>query len=328
MPTQSKDKSTTEPKPSKPDDEQESSPLPPPHPVTPPPQNPHSQDSSELLSPWWSAEPPPDRPPEKKDSQVILNISRTADVDNVVNGEKTGEKTTLWKEKCFVLTTRKQNTEPKGDALKDQFQSECRMVCFLRECEKLREARKEKLNLTNTWNPFYGTWLVVATTRARCLEHMGGKAIVVIFHNLERSITLNRNIDYKEEKASALTICSDACSLTIVTFTARTITPSSWANDLVDREKMVCFSLKLQHSYVQAIVKELAKKTFAPVQELSSRYVNSWKDGTQMAFFGRFWESVKRGDAFSLVIDSTKRFVDSAVGSEKKSDNNDNNKKK
>ncbi|KAG0176570.1 hypothetical protein DFQ29_005954 [Apophysomyces sp. BC1021] len=260
MPTQSKDKSTTEPKPSKPDDEQESSPLPPPHPVTPPPQNPHSQDSSELLSPWWSAEPPPDRPPEKKDSQVILNISRTADVDNVVNGEKTGEKTTLWKEKCFVLTTRKQNTEPKGDALKDQFQSECRMVCFLRECEKLREARKEKLNLTNTWNPFYGTWLVVATTRARS--------------------------DY--------------------------------------------YTIELGERFGRSgeDVKELAKKTFAPVQELSSRYVNSWKDGTQMAFFGRFWESVKRGDAFSLVIDSTKRFVDSAVGSEKKSDNNDNNKKK
>ncbi|KAF7727385.1 hypothetical protein EC973_007549 [Apophysomyces ossiformis] len=281
MAAESKDNDKAQNKPMKPDDDQETSPLPPPHPVTPPPQNPHNQDSSELLSPWWSAEPPPDRPPEKKDSQVLLNISRSADVDNVVNGEKTGEKTTLWKEKCFVLTTRKPNSKLKGDAIKDHFQSECRMVCFLRESEKLREARKEKLNLTNSWNPFYGTWLVVATTRARCLEHMG------------ETIITKKNRQAGRIKLDTLLI---------------RIVPDYYTIELGERLGRSGEDAQILMSF--ELAKELARKTFAPVQELSNR----------------FWESAKRGDAFHLVVNSTKRFLDNAVGHDKKSDNNDKKK--
>lgn len=56
-----------------------------------------------------------------------------------------------------------------------------------------------------------------------------------------------------------------------------------------------------------------------PVQELTRRSIETWKDGTQAALLARFWESAKRGDAFVLVRDNTKRLVQAIMGSDKKS---------
>lgn len=59
------------------------------------------------------------------------------------------------------------------------------------------------------------------------------------------------------------------------------------------------------------------KKSFSPLQHLTQRYLDSWKDGNQQAFFSNFWSSVQKGDAFYLVKDSTKRLIENALGHDK-----------
>ena len=72
--------------------------------------------------------------------------------------------------------------------------------------------------------------------------------------------------------------------------------------------------------------KRIVTKTFAPLQELTRRYTVSWKDGTQQLFFQKFWESTKRGDAFHLVRDNTKKLFASATGADKSSQDDDSKK--
>ncbi|KAI9489544.1 hypothetical protein BDB00DRAFT_790968 [Zychaea mexicana] len=72
--------------------------------------------------------------------------------------------------------------------------------------------------------------------------------------------------------------------------------------------------------------KRVVTKTFAPLQELTRRYVQSWQDGTQALFFQRFWESTKRGDAFHLVRDNTKKLLQSVTGADKKGQDDDSKK--
>lgn len=66
------------------------------------------------------------------------------------------------------------------------------------------------------------------------------------------------------------------------------------------------------------IVTKAVNKTFSPLQHLSQRYIDSWKNGNQQAFFSKFWSSVQKGDAFYLVKDSTKRLIENALGHDKK----------
>lgn len=66
------------------------------------------------------------------------------------------------------------------------------------------------------------------------------------------------------------------------------------------------------------IATKLAKKTFGPLQHLTQKYIDSWKDGNQQAFFSKFWTSAQNGDAFYLVLDSTKRLFENALGHDKK----------
>ncbi|KAI8887753.1 hypothetical protein K501DRAFT_174801 [Backusella circina FSU 941] len=65
-------------------------------------------------------------------------------------------------------------------------------------------------------------------------------------------------------------------------------------------------------------VKAAFATTFGPLQRLGLRYIDSWKNGTQQAFFSRFYESAKRGDGIHLVTYSTKRLFESAIGHDKK----------
>jgi hypothetical protein len=64
-------------------------------------------------------------------------------------------------------------------------------------------------------------------------------------------------------------------------------------------------------------------RTFTPVQELGRRYIESWKDGTQVGFFSRFLASAQRGDAFYLLWDSARRAADSMMDNSKKNDDDD-----
>ncbi|KAG2202447.1 hypothetical protein INT46_002242 [Mucor plumbeus] len=73
---------------------------------------------------------------------------------------------------------------------------------------------------------------------------------------------------------------------------------------------------KLSHSG-EYVTKSITK-TFSPLQHLTQRYVDSWKDGSQQAFFSKFWSSMQKGDAIYLVRDSTKRLFENALGHDKK----------
>lgn len=82
------------------------------------------------------------------------------------------------------------------------------------------------------------------------------------------------------------------------------------------------FLLGYMSSYIlitfYIIATKLAKKTFGPLQHLTQKYIDSWKDGNQQAFFSKFWTSAQNGDAFYLVLDSTKRLFENALGHDKK----------
>ncbi|RCH89765.1 hypothetical protein CU098_009451 [Rhizopus stolonifer] len=67
-------------------------------------------------------------------------------------------------------------------------------------------------------------------------------------------------------------------------------------------------------------VSRVIKKTFSPLQHMSQRYIDSWKDGTQQAFFTKFWTRLERGDAFYLVKDCTKRLIENMLEDKKPSD--------
>ncbi|KAI9310515.1 hypothetical protein BX666DRAFT_2006671, partial [Dichotomocladium elegans] len=81
-----------------------------------------------------------------------------------------------------------------------------------------------------------------------------------------------------------------------------------------------------------SIVKRSVTKAFAPMQELTRRYIKSWQDGTQAAFLSRFWESAMRGDGLVLLKDSTKKLFKVADHGDgvhnTDADNNSNNSSK
>lgn len=53
---------------------------------------------------------------------------------------------------------------------------------------------------------------------------------------------------------------------------------------------------------------------------MTQRYIKSWTDGTQAAFFERFAESVKRADAYHIVCDSAKKVYDNTFKDSKRND--------
>jgi hypothetical protein len=69
-----------------------------------------------------------------------------------------------------------------------------------------------------------------------------------------------------------------------------------------------------------ASAERLVVKTFTPMYLMTKRYINSWTDGTQAAFFERFAESVKRADAYHIVRDNAKKVYENAFKSNKRND--------
>ncbi|EIE83893.1 hypothetical protein RO3G_08598 [Rhizopus delemar RA 99-880] len=67
-------------------------------------------------------------------------------------------------------------------------------------------------------------------------------------------------------------------------------------------------------------VTRIIHKTFHPLQHLTQRYINSWKDGSQQGFFMNLWTRLERGDAFYLVRDYTKRLIENVLEDKKPSD--------
>ncbi|CAO3623643.1 unnamed protein product [Cunninghamella blakesleeana] len=55
--------------------------------------------------------------------------------------------------------------------------SQCTMVCLFRESQQRKLKKLKEANMSNTWNPFYGNWLVVTKTRTAFTEHIAGNDI-------------------------------------------------------------------------------------------------------------------------------------------------------
>ncbi|KAF7726135.1 hypothetical protein EC973_009027 [Apophysomyces ossiformis] len=247
--------------------------LPPPHPVTPPPQK---EDISKLLSPWWAEEPPSARPLKKKGIYSIHNFSRTSATQEAANAQVSGQKKPAWKENCLLLT--KREGKPKSNALKHQFGEECSMICFLQQEKQIRKSRVNSSATAANWSPFYGSWIIFASSRTRCLEHIEGKKLLYIAKKsyIKEMITLAKEIVKK---------------------------------DMPDY-RVIHLGEYFEQSGEDA--KQLIEKTFTPLQELTAQYMESWRNGSQTAFFARFWEGAKRGDAFLLVRDGTRRMIENA----------------
>ncbi|KAK4509637.1 uncharacterized protein ATC70_006939 [Mucor velutinosus] len=282
---------------------------------TPPPPLPSAEDTSTLLSPWWSEEAQTESTDDFFDDATASAdaTSATATSSNVTAAEFTAppldsssldsniptqeldsnhlqdetnkdpsilnisilsfgrsapkESKDQWKERCLLLaTTTELSKKKEGVSVQNELEEifdkskECSMICFMRTSREL--TKKPSFTL----NPFYGTWISVAKTPARCKEHL-----------------------------------LDAGEMTKKSF------PDYYTMEVGD---------ELSHS--GEYVTKAVTKTFSPLQHLTQRYVDSWKDGSQQAFFSKFWSSMQKGDALYLVRDSTKRLFENALGHDKK----------
>lgn len=63
------------------------------------------------------------------------------------------------------------NNSKKGYPLNTQ----CTMICLFRESQQRKMKKLKDMEMSNTWNPFYGNWLVLTKTRSAFAEHIAGK---------------------------------------------------------------------------------------------------------------------------------------------------------
>ncbi|CDH57587.1 predicted protein [Lichtheimia corymbifera JMRC:FSU:9682] len=129
-------------------------------PPVPPPTPPPTKNPSSLLSPWWSAEPLPERKKPNDTRRSLIRFTR------IVQGGAHSSSEALFTERCYMLTKTKRqrsSSDSNNDVIPSGEDDDCRMG--------------RSSNSLSSWNPFQGLWLVVATTRARCLEHSAEKTI-------------------------------------------------------------------------------------------------------------------------------------------------------
>ncbi|KAI9031857.1 hypothetical protein CLU79DRAFT_730441 [Phycomyces nitens] len=272
--------------------------LPPPPPITPPPTD---QESNDILSPWWSAEVPTGQPTKPGGDKVMLTFNRKAIREELgPDGNKTGSQSDEWTEFCVFLAPNEFFKRSKGkgkieDSINKngkKLNQSCSMLCFLKESEERRKAKLEELKIPNSWNPFYGRWVIASTRLDMSMEHLAGK-----------------NIEY---------VCFY-------------LTSDGWVEKLPVKKAVPGYRSIELGEYAELLgqrAKKMVFGSFTPLQNFTKRYMDSWKDGTQKAFFLRFWESSQRGDAFMLVKDNTKKMIDSALCNIKKSSDEENNNKK
>ncbi|CAO3609481.1 unnamed protein product [Cunninghamella echinulata] len=66
------------------------------------------------------------------------------------------------------------NNTKKGYPLNTQ----CTMICLFRESQQRKLKKLKDMEMSNTWNPFYGNWLVLTKTRSAFAEHIAESDIV------------------------------------------------------------------------------------------------------------------------------------------------------
>ncbi|CDH57588.1 hypothetical protein RO3G_11850 [Lichtheimia corymbifera JMRC:FSU:9682] len=245
-------------------------------PPVPPPTPPPTKNPSSLLSPWWSAEPLPERKKPNDTRRSLIRFTR------IVQGGAHSSSEALFTERCYMLTKTKRqrsSSDSNNDVIPSGEDDDCRMG--------------RSSNSLSSWNPFQGLWLVVATTRARCLEHSAGMCVV-----LYRSPIIMTKNDFPKEAvmlpmyawkkhSSPLSLLSSADYYTVDL-------GERWNRSGEDAQRIATIAL-------------------TPLQHLTQRYIQSWQDGTQAAFLSRFWDSAKRGDAFHLMLDNARKLLHHAT---------------
>lgn len=148
-------------------------------PPVPPPTPPPTKNPSSLLSPWWSAEPLPERKRPNDTRRSLIRFTR------IVQGGAHSSSEPLFTERCYMLTKTKRqrsSTDSNYNDIPFDQDVDCRMVCLLKDHRKQQQhktaiSHQQGRSNPSSWNPFQGLWLVVATTRARCLEHSSGMCV-------------------------------------------------------------------------------------------------------------------------------------------------------
>lgn len=173
------------------------------------------EDTSELLSPWWSEEPPdvtecePDDHSNHTSNHTSSNLPHKnhntsqqcqQQQENLshflvkfrrqATDKNTGKD--LWEENCYLWTKEPQQQvesnlihdikaatggEPSSTKQTYPLNSQCAMVCLFRESQERKAKKRHAMDLSSSWNPFYGNWLVVAWTRTSFSEHIKGKPV-------------------------------------------------------------------------------------------------------------------------------------------------------
>ncbi|KAG2206875.1 hypothetical protein INT47_007632 [Mucor saturninus] len=261
----------------------------PPHALPcPPPPPPLEQDSSTLTSPWWSEEPPAEQIEGEAD-----HIPSTTDTLPLTEKEPTSSTLNI-----SVLSFNRASAKESPNQWKER--------CFLLAATdgSLKEHKKE--------------------TVQKELEEIFDKSkecSMICFLRSSRQMTKDRLL--QEHGKLPLTYSFNPFYGTWITIAK---TPTRCKEHLLDAGNITkktfsdYYTMELgdELGHSGEYVTKAVKRTFSPLQHLTQRYMDSWKDGNQQAFFSKFWSSAQKGDAFYLVLDSTKRLIENTLGHDKK----------
>ncbi|EIE87139.1 hypothetical protein G6F46_008312 [Rhizopus delemar] len=242
---------------------------------------PSSKETSSLLSPWWSEASATRTAAEEAANNNTERENKYASILLGLsrNMEHNEDKELGWKEQCYLLAN-----APKMSYNSDRNSLE-KLFDQSRECTMvcfLRESRKLARQR-----------LLLAEEDKEEMSIRG--SMLNLFHGIWISVA-------KTPKRCKEHILGEQSMMSKKDY------PDYYT---VDLEKEI--SRSGEH------VTRIISKTFSPLQHLTQRYIESWKDGTQQRFFMSFWTRLERGDAFYLVRDYTKRLIDNALEDKKPS---------
>ncbi|CEP13838.1 hypothetical protein [Parasitella parasitica] len=274
---------------------------------TPPPPLPSAEDTSTLLSPWWSEEAQAESTEEPMDectvdttastttdftappldSSSLDSIIPTQEIDSNNSTEQNAKKDSAVLNISILSFGR---SAPKES--KEQWKERCLLLATTTELRKKNENSTVQNELEEIFDKSKECSMICFLRTSRELTQ-------------KPAFTLNPFYGTWISVAKTPKRCKEhllnAGAITKKSF------PEYYTMEVGE---------ELSHSgeYVAAAV----TKTFSPLQHLTQRYVDSWKDGSQQAFFSKFWSSMQKGDALYLVRDSTKRLFENALGHDKK----------
>ncbi|OBZ91737.1 hypothetical protein A0J61_00229 [Choanephora cucurbitarum] len=276
-----------------------------------------TEDTSALLSPWWSEEPQSvddvhhseDNPTEQLNDTITLSepeinkkeekdhhIEHTSPITNQSNGHQNSI--------LNISVLGVSRSSPKES--KFQWKERCMLLAFT-ELQQQRQLQQQQQQEETNEKDSQKELLDILDRSKDCS--------MVCFLRTSRQLS--------KAQTSSLFHFNPFAGM----FVSVAKSPARCKEHLLDATNMVTqksfsdyYTMELgeELSHSGEHVTKAIQRTFGPLQRLTERYVNSWRDGSQQAFFSKFWSSLQKGDAFYLVKDSTKRLFENALGHDKK----------